>query len=384
MLTFDSFRVYYVGGFNKFFEMKKYLVLVLALIMVGTAEMAHGQIRKRSLKKNNKRISKFKGRKNNFTSDKKYNFVAVSINALNYFGDLAPLSRRTSTDISFTRPGVGIVFGHRFGPRYTLRASFMYGTLRGDDFESADPNDQDARFRYVRNLHFRNRIKELAVTAMFDLFENEGSYISRVQFTPYIFAGLAVFHHNPQAIVPDTDRNGNPLPGAGDWVDLQPLGTEGQHTNLPTDAVNSGISEYSLWQIAIPAGLGVRYRLNQVFDLSFEMSFRYTFTDYLDDVSQNYVDTNIITASSEGDNAVARALADRSWEPTAVVSGSARDFEAINATASDRNGDGFFNGYGTESRNNIRGNADDNDLYFVTSIKVAYIIGATFRRAKFR
>ncbi len=364
--------------------MKKYLTLILAVIMIGTAEMAYSQLRRKSAIRNNKRISNFKGRKNNFSKNKKYNYIAFSINALNYFGDLAPLSNRFSTDISFTRPGFGLTFGHRFGPRYTLRGTFMYGTLRGDDFESADPNDEDARFRYVRNLHFRNRIKELNLVAMFDLFENEGTYISRVQFTPYVYAGLAVFHHNPQAIVPDTDRNGNPLPDAGEWVDLKPLGTEGQYTDLPDGAVNSGISEYSLWQIAIPAGIGVRYRLNQVFDLSFEIGFRYTFTDYLDDVSQNYVDTNILTAESDGDNAVARALADRSWEPTAAVSGSERDFAAINATASDINGDGFFNGFGTESRDNIRGNTDDNDLYFVTTIKVAYIIGATFRRAKFR
>ena len=364
--------------------MKKYFTLILAVIMIGTAEMAHSQLRRKSIKRNNKRISSFRGKKNNFSSDKKYNYVAFSINAFNYFGDLAPLSSRFSTDISFTRPGIGVTFGHRFGPRYTLRASFTYGTLRGDDFESADPNDEDARFRYVRNLHFRNRIKELNVMAMFDLFENEGTYISRVQFTPYIFAGIAVFHHNPQAIAPETDLDGNPLPDAGEWVDLRPLGTEGQYTDLPADAVNAGISEYSQWQIAIPGGIGVRYRLNQVFDLSFEMGFRYTFTDYLDDVSQNYVDTNIITASSAGDNALARAMADRSQELTAAVSGNDRDFTVINATAVDRNGDGFLNGYGTESRDNVRGNADDNDLYFVTTIKVAYIIGATFRRAKFR
>ena len=354
--------------------MKRYLILMLTVLVMGVTESAHGQLKRKSIRKNNKRISNFKGRKNNFTADKKYNYLAFSINAFNYFGDLAPLSRRLSTDISFTRPGFGVEFGHRFGPRYTLRGAFTYGTLRGDDFESADPGDEDARFRYVRNLHFRNRIKELTITAMFDLLKNEGSYISRVQFTPYAFAGLTVFHHNPQAYVNENSS----VPEAGSWVDLEPLGTEGQYSNLPDDAVNSGIDSYSLWQIAIPLGIGVRYRLNQVFDLSFEVGLRYTFTDYLDDVSQNYVDPSLLP------NDLSRELADRSRETTAAVSNSERDFTAINATAFDRDGDGFFDGYGTEFRDNIRGNKDDNDQYFVTTIKLAYIIGATFRRAKFR
>ncbi len=332
------------------------------------------QIKRKQIRKNNKHISNFRGKKNTFTKDKKYNSIAITLNALNYFGDLAPSSKAMSTDIGFTRPGIGVDFAHRFGPRYTLRASFLYGTIRGDDFESADATDSEAKFRYVRNLHFRNRIKELSVVGVFDLFKNEASYISRVQWTPYAYIGITGFHHNPQAFVGEDSG----LPEAGTWVDLQPLGTEGQQTRLDPTAVNSGIEPYKLVQIAIPFGIGVRYRLNQVFDLSFEMGTRYTFTDYLDDVSQNYVDPAVLTSD------LARYLADRSGEANAAVSGSPRDFEAINAIAFDRNGDGIFDGYGTEGEFNVRGGKNDNDVYFVTTIRVAYIIGATFTRAKFR
>ena len=95
-------------------------------------------------------------------------------------------------------------------------------------------------YRYQRNLSFRNRVKELSVVASFDLFENDATYISRVKWTPYAFLGVSAFLHNPQGLVPENDLNGNPLPQAGEWVDLQPLGTEGQKaTLLPTDA-NSG------------------------------------------------------------------------------------------------------------------------------------------------
>jgi len=356
--------------------MKKLSIILLVFVFSGIAYNADAQINRNKIRKNNKRISTFKGRKEHFAKEKRYNYLGISLNAFNYFGDLAPLNKTASTDISFTSPAIGVVFGHRFGPFYALRASFRYGTLKGDDFESADVNDDNAKYRYVRNLQFRNRIKELTVVGVFDLFKNESTYISRVQWTPYAFTGVTVFHHNPQAYVNENSS----LPEAGTWVDLEPLGTEGQYSDASAleGTQNEGIEPYSKIQIAIPLGLGVRYRLNQVLDLSFEMAFRYLFTDYIDDVSQNYVDPSVLNSD------LARELADRSSEPTAAVSGTDRDFEAINGFTRDSDGDGIIDGYGTEGEFNLRGNRDQNDMYFVTTLKVTYILGATFRRAKFR
>ena len=74
---------------------------------------------------------------------------------------------------------------------------------------------------------------------------------------------------------------------------LQPLGTEGQKaTLLPTDA-NAGIQHTKNFRVAIPIGIGARFRLNEVLDFSFEFGFRYLFTDYIDDVSKNYVDLGV-------------------------------------------------------------------------------------------
>jgi hypothetical protein len=44
----------------------------------------------------------------------------------------------------------------------------------------------------------------------------------------------------------------------------------------------------------------------------------------------------------------------------------------------------LIDGYGSESKTNNRGNKKNNDIYMVTSIKLTYILGATFHRAKFR
>ncbi|MBX2944399.1 MAG: hypothetical protein KF725_01095 [Cyclobacteriaceae bacterium] len=346
--------------------MRKLAYLILAcLFLTLSANEAYSQMNRRNIKKNNKRIASYRGKKSNFGKDKIYNSLGVSLNAFNYFGDLAPSPKRLSTDIGFTRPAVGVSFTHRFGPRYQVTGSFMYGGIRGSDADSADPNDADnGVFRYVRNLSFRNRIKELSAIAQVDLFENQATYISRVPWTPYVYAGIAVFHHNPQAQVPQTDLLNNPFSDAGQWVDLKPLQTEGK--------------SYSLIQAAIPFGLGARFRINEVMDLSAEFGFRYTFTDYLDDVSGNYVD--LTTLSSEK----ARAMAYRSNEVQPV---NARVQEII---ANRYTGYGSFDtvsGYGhinSDGTMNMRGRAGDRDIYMVTTVRLTYILGKTFHRAKFR
>lgn len=218
--------------------MRKLLYVSLAFFLLSLAFDSEAQINRKSIKKNNKRISSYRGRKSWFGKEKVYSMLGFSVNALNYYGDLSPRPGRFSTDISFTRPAVGLVFSHRFGPRYAVTGSFMYGTLKGGDAESADQGDSDnGIYRYQRNLSFRNRIKELSVVASLDLFENSATYISRAKWTPYVFLGISALLHNPQALAPALDLNGNPLPEAGQWVDLQPLGTEGQKAGLlNTDA----------------------------------------------------------------------------------------------------------------------------------------------------
>jgi hypothetical protein len=343
-----------------------YLLVFAVLVAVGTSTESYGQMNRKSIKKNNRRIANYRGRKSHFGKEKVYNAIGISLNALNYYGDLSPSPKRVSTDLGLTRPAIGVSFTHRFGPRYQLTTAFTYGGIRGSDAESADPNDaKNGVFRYVRNLSFRNRIKELSVVAQVDLFENMATYISRVNWTPYVYAGIAVFHHNPQAQVPKTDLMGNEFSNAGEWVNLRPLKTEGK--------------SYSAIQPAIPFGLGVRFRISEVMDFSTEFGFRYTFTDYLDDVSGNYV-----ALSSFGSDRLAQAMSYRSNE---VTSGNDNVQAVLSRTHIDtETGIQVVNGYGhvnNDGSRNLRGTGD-RDIYMVTTFKLTYIIGKTFHRAKFR
>ncbi len=362
--------------------MKRLIRLFFTIVLSMVLTSGFAQINKRQIKKKNKQMANFKGNKGSFTSQKQYYYVSFGVNTMNYFGDIAPKSSIASTKISSTRPGVTASFGYRIGTRYTVQASLSFGTLFGDDNKAADPVGDESKYRYVRNIHFRNNIAELSIVGIFDLFENRGSYLSRVQFTPYAILGIAGFHHNPQAKAPDTNiHTGADLPEAGQWVSLQPLGTEGQYADLQETDANFGIKPYSLWQVAIPFGLGIRYNLGEALDISMDITFRYLFFDYIDDLSSNYVDLGVL----DGD--LAKVMSDRSREPVGAHSGDARDVSHLGTTTytgRDNNDYTVINGYGSEFDSNKRGGKSDNDIYYVTSIKISYIIGSSFRKAKFR
>ena len=351
--------------------MRKMSFAFLVFVLLVSLGESYAQFDTKGIKKSNKRVGAYKGTKSKFGKQNIYNSIGFSLNAMNYYGDLSPTPKKISTDISFTKPGFAFSYTRRLGPRFSLQGQFMFGTLKGSDAESANKDDlNNGIYRYKRNLSFRNQIKELSVVAYFDLFKNESTYISRVKWTPFVFIGVAGFFHNPQAKAPDKDLQGNPLPEAGKWINLRPLGTEGQYAALSPTDVNYGIKPYSLAQFSIPFGFGARFRLNEVMDLSGELGFRYTFTDYLDDVSQNYVDLTKLSSP------LAQALSYRTNElyngapPNPVPSG----IPGVNVEA----------GYGSEYPSNKRGTKTNNDFFMVTTVRLTYIINASYHKAKFR
>lgn len=362
-------------------QLIKFLGLILLTVFILSGNSAEAQRKSKGyLKKKNRKISKYKGGSINFDKNKRYLSIGASVDAINYFGDLAPKSEIASTNISFTRPAFSIFGAYRYTPNLTFRGSLSWGRLMGDDNISADPYGELSSYRYIRNLSFRNEVKELAFTAVWDFFGNHGTFLNRVSFTPYAFAGVAVFHHNPKGKAPEQDKFGQPLAEAGNWVALRDLGTEGQLSE------HYDVKQYSTIQPSIPLGLGLRAQLNKRWDFEFEVGYRYLFTDYIDDVSGLYVDLGAL------DNSLAQAMSDRSREPNGAISGDARDFEAIEAKASLHNYtseyDGMsytvYSGFGSEHPENNRGFSSDKDIYIVTSFRISYILTGSFKRSKFR
>ena len=352
--------------------MEKTKLFFLLILTLFVSDHVYSQMNRTQIKRNNRKISNYRGKRFTFSKEKRYNSVGVTFNTLNYYGDLSPKPSYFSTDLSLTKPAIGLSFSRRRGPRYTIQGNFIYGQIQGSDKESADKKDlSNGIYRYNRNLSFRNNIKELSLVFVFDYFDNHGMYLHRAQWTPFVFAGIAIFHHNPRARLPKTDLDGNPFPNANQWIDLQPLGTEGQHAKLLATDANFGIKPYSKIQPAIPIGFGVRFKVKPQMDFSIDYSFRYMFTDYIDDVSRNYVDLGVFD-----NNEIAKAL-------------SYRTNEILNPdhtylSQRDNRTYGVISGYGQEHKDNLRGNKNDNDTYFVLTLKFSYILPSKFTRAKFR
>ncbi len=378
----------YKNKYNDHTSMRTRYILIFFVIF-GTlmfSNDANAQRKKSYLKKKNKQISRYKGGSIHFSKNKRYLSGEFNVNFNNYFGDLAPNTNWSSTDISFTRPGVGLYAVYRYSPNFSFRGGFSWSRIKGDDFESADPNDSESGiFRYTRNLSFRNNLYEFSAQGMWDIFGNHGTFLNRVPWTPYVFAGASVFYHEPVGLVPDMNYHtpGGPTPvaEAGQWVKLRKLGTEGQFS---TQDIVKG-KEYGPIQISVPIGIGARVTLNKRMDFAFEIGYKILFFDYIDDVSGKFVDLGAL------DSELAQVMSDRSIVPTSA-SGSPRNFEKINTITRaitytspyDGNSYSTLAGYGHEHPDNIRGNSNDNDHILVTSFKLTYVLTGSFQRAKFR
>jgi len=141
-----------------------------------------------------------------------------------------------------------------FATHFKARVEGTYYKISGSDLDS-DPN----AYRTPRNLHFRATNIEVAALVEFYWRPVKVKNISREVFNPYIFAGIGMSTNNPQAEL------------KGTWVDLRPLQLENNPYN---DKV-----------VVFPMGLGIKYNLNLYADLKLEANYRFTLTDYLDDVS---------------------------------------------------------------------------------------------------
>ncbi|MBK6732283.1 MAG: outer membrane beta-barrel protein [Bacteroidetes bacterium] len=182
-------------------------------------------------------------------------------------------------------PAAGIYAGVHFNRYFSLSVQSKFGTISGHDSNS----DEEGFKR--RNLSFESNIIEAGIVGEFYF---PGYIPGDMRFSPFISLGINWFHFNPTAEY------------MGSVYDLQPLGTEGQGTSAFPDR-----EPYALNQISIPFGVGVKYNLSYNWNLAFEVTFRKTFTDYLDDLSKTYVDADILT-NENGE--LAYALSNRTGE----------------------------------------------------------------------
>ena len=210
-----------------------------------------------------------------------------------------------------------------------LRLAAQYTYVEGRDV-LISTKGEDELYRKQRNLDFKSNMFEaygaLEVFPLKMLYMNNEDYNPR--YRPYGFIGIGMFKYNPRGSI--TDANGNKT-----WHDLHPLRTEGQGF---TEYPNS--KPYSLTQMNIPLGAGVKYMASGRVNIAFELLYRKTFTDYIDDLSQDYVDPKYFDKYlSAADANIAKQISDKAF--TSYVPGSPR-FTPGYQRGNPRNMDAYF------------------------------------------
>jgi hypothetical protein len=188
----------------------------------------------------------------------------VGIGAAHYFGDLNTRARLNRPKIA-----AGIFFRKNFGNYIAARVVANFAQLGYSDIYN-----KSNEYMRRRNLSFNTNVWELSLRGDFNFFRflpGDPDF----NFTPYITLGVGVFSYDPYAYL------------QGKKYFLRPLGTEGQGSPFYPDR-----KPYGSMALCIPFGVGFKYAINDRFNIALEITHRFTSTDYLDDVSKTYVETD--------------------------------------------------------------------------------------------
>jgi hypothetical protein len=211
--------------------------------------------------------------------------IGISIGPAHYFGDLNTRSRLNTLNGSG-----GLFFRKNINNYIAGRLSLNYAQVG-----YSDKYNKQNLYQYTRNLNFTSNIFEIALQGDFNFYRfapQERDY----NFTPYVTLGIGAFTYDPYTYL------------NGEKYFLRTMNTEGQ-------GQPGRKKPYGSMAVCMPIGVGIKYNVGHRFNLGFEISHRFTTTDYLDDVSTTYAgaSTFINTLNPTAFNP-AILLQDRSYE----------------------------------------------------------------------
>lgn len=274
-----------------------------------------------------------------FSASAQYSMdFGVSLGGSNYIGEVGgsgtePKPWILDMNLSKTSFGFGGFYRLNFTQNIAAKISVNYARISGADSLSGIATQR------ARNLSFRTDIIEAAITAEFYFLTiNNLSRRSnaRIDFGTYMFAGGGVALFYPYAQLNDK------------WYYLRPLQTEGTE------------NAYDVMTVALPVGVGANFTFNKKLKLGIEFGYRFTFTDYLDDISTRYA-----------------AEEDLPFEES--VSLANRSDQAFGRGDADLPNRNFF------VAGSRRGNPETNDGYFIGQVSISYTITNrnSFTRARY-
>ena len=247
--------------------------------------------------------------------------AGLGIGGLVYWGDLSPdAPLKNFNNLRFGAQGF---IRSDVTRRLNLRFNFLVGGLAGDDAHS------NGESRKSRNLSFKSMVKEFSVLAEYSFLNWHLRHLED-GLSFYVAGGVSLLQFNPKAEY------------QGITYELQPLGTEGQ--GIPGFADN-----YSLLTFGIPFGGGMKIKLTENLSINPEIMVKFTFSDYIDDISGSYVNYNELRS---GNGELAAIFGNRQGEylgqsePVFLPTGSQR------------------------------GGPNSDDLYFVGMVNFVYLLSS--------
>ena len=189
------------------------------------------------------------------------------IGSSGYFGDVG--YEKAENTLQHQSVAFGFLYKKNVHDYLSIRTSIKSGKVQATDQWATNPNT------VARGLSFESSIIEFNLGIEFN-FMKFSIRNRKTTYTPYLFTGISGFMFNPKVM--------------GTSIELQPIGTEGQGTNLPNTT-----NKYSLTALSLPFGFGYKMNVSKKWSIGFEWIWCATQTDYLDDVSTVYIDPNLLS-----------------------------------------------------------------------------------------
>lgn len=188
------------------------------------------------------------------------NEMGFSVGMSNYYGDFSQ-----GLNTAHYKPAAALFQKYNFSSYFGLRNQVSYMQIEG--------TSNDIKGLAYQNINFQTKVIEAASMVEFN-FHPFGTNINDGIATPYFLLGLSGFWFDPYRL--DKEE-----------VNLRDLRTEQQ------------AKRYSKLQPSIPIGFGVKTMATNRqhaggWIVGFEVIFRKTFTDYLDDTYKSYGDYRTI------------------------------------------------------------------------------------------
>lgn len=231
------------------------------------------------------------------------------------------------TDLAKSNFSVNAAYIYHFKRKLNFRGNLSFGQIGADDAISKDPN------RANRNLNFKSSIIEVSgiveyyfakpITGnKYNLKDVQGhklapNFLAHWGF--YIMGGVGGFYYNPKGLNnkvynSGAHMNANFSPNIDQqWYSLRPLHTEGQGMEGNKTKFQKSGKTYSPVALCFPLGFGLEKAFNGDMGLKIEASYRFTNTDYLDDVSGVYHNRDEIE-SEYGTTAAIMSGTSSGWE----------------------------------------------------------------------